>query len=401
MKNINPNLREVNSFEKIEIDKIKGYTPFEEGDLAFAKVTPCMENGNLAICENMPFKIGVGTSEIYIFREKQKDKISNSFLKNLFSIDQFRQFAKSNFTGTGGLQRVPRDFLNNLKIPLPPPDIQNKIVEIMDLAYALKKQNKKEAEALLTSIDDYILSELGIELPEIEEKKVFTVNFNDIKNNRADTYYYLPKFKNINDTIQKSKYEIKTLNKLIDCIESGQRPKGGVRQIPEGIPSIGGEHVLSNGKIEEKKLKYIPTDFHLSHLKSKLLPNDILIVKDGATTGKIGFFDKSYPFDDVNINEHVFLLRSIKAVNPYYLFSFLRTTIAQKLIGRDITGATVTGIIKDFIFNISIPLPPLDIQNRIASKVKNRMDTAERLKADALKAVDTAKQKVEKILFRD
>ena len=48
--------------------------PFEEGDLVFAKVTPCMENGNLAICENMLFKIGVGTSEIYVFREKQNNK---------------------------------------------------------------------------------------------------------------------------------------------------------------------------------------------------------------------------------------------------------------------------------------------------------------------------------------
>src|SRR3989344_3288701 len=149
MKNINPDLQEVDKFDRIEIEKIKGYTPFEEGDLVFAKVTPCMENGNLAICENMPFKIGVGTSEIYVFREKQKNKTSNKFLKVLFSINKFKQFAKNNFTGTGGLQRVPRDFFNNLKIPLPPLVTQNKIVQLMDFAYSSKKSKESQAQKLL------------------------------------------------------------------------------------------------------------------------------------------------------------------------------------------------------------------------------------------------------------
>lgn len=62
--------------------------------------------------------------------------------------------------------------LSPTPIVIPPPEIQNKIVAIMDNAYNTKKQKEAEAQRLLDSIDDYLLGELGIELPQPEENTV-------------------------------------------------------------------------------------------------------------------------------------------------------------------------------------------------------------------------------------
>ena len=83
---------------------------------------------------------------------------------------------------TGGT-RPALDYkaLYSLRIILPPTNIQNHISSIMRSAYAQKKQKEQEADALLDSIDDYVLKELGIEMPEVEEKKCFVVYAGEIE----------------------------------------------------------------------------------------------------------------------------------------------------------------------------------------------------------------------------
>ena len=81
------------------------------------------------------------------------------------------------------------------EIPLPPPSIQNHIVTIMKSAYAKKKQKEQEADALLGSIDDYVLQTLGIEIPHEKENnienRVFTATLSEVSGRRFDpeTYY--------------------------------------------------------------------------------------------------------------------------------------------------------------------------------------------------------------------
>ena len=113
----------------------------------------------------------------------------------------------------------------------------------------------------------------------------------------------------------------------------------------------------------------------------------------------MGIIPENYPFDEVNINEHVFLIRCKKDFNPYYLFSFVKSTIGQIQISREITGGTIMGIVRVSVENLSIPLPPLEIQNKIADEVKNRISEAERLKAEASKIIEEAKKKVEEIIL--
>ncbi len=102
-------------------------------------------------------------------------------------------------------------------------------------------------------------------------------------------------------------WELTSLISVLSQLDSGSRPKGGVKNIPSGIPSIGGEHLNSKGGFNFEKIRYIPENYFSQMKKGKIQPGDTLIVKDGATTGKTSFVSNSFPFTKAAINEHIFL----------------------------------------------------------------------------------------------
>ena len=125
-------------------------------------------------------------------------------------------------------------------------------------------------------------------------------------------------------------------------LESGSRPKGGVRGILEGIPSLGGEHLNADGGFNFEKIKYIPEAFFESLNKGQIYPNDIIVVKDGATTGKTSFVGNDFPYKDAAINEHLFIVRvDPKVASPKFVFYYLFSRNGQKQILSDFRGATV------------------------------------------------------------
>jgi restriction endonuclease S subunit len=181
-------------------------------------------------------------------------------------------------------------------------------------------------------------------------------------------------------------------------IESGSRPTGGVGQIKDGILSFGGTHVSKDGYIDTSKAKYIPTEYHQKNLTTATKINDLLLVKDGATTGKIAIIQKS-EHENQNINEHVFLMRLKEGVNSVYLLSYLKSSFGNMQIKREITGATVTGLTKDVVNDLKIPLPPLEKQNQIAEHIGQIRERAKQLQLDAKTGLEKAKQEVETMIL--
>jgi len=121
-------------------------------------------------------------------------------------------------------------------------------------------------------------------------------------------------------------------------IFNGSRPKGGA--IDKGILSIGGENINYDGSFNLEKKRYIPEDFFNKLKRGKLETGDILIVKDGATTGKVGYFNDKSPFKIAAVNEHVFILRVDKEkINSFYLYQFLKSPRGNKEILKHKVGA--------------------------------------------------------------
>ena len=102
------------------------YTYFEDGDVLLAKVTPCFENGKAGIASNLKNGVGFGSSEFYVFRVRAQ--ILPQWLYHCLMHLQFREAAIAQMTGTGGLQRVPKSFIEDFEIPLPPIEAQREIV---------------------------------------------------------------------------------------------------------------------------------------------------------------------------------------------------------------------------------------------------------------------------------
>ena len=104
-------------------------TPFQNGDIAMAKVTPCFENGNIAIMDNLFSGFGLGSSELFIFRPKS---ISTRYFFYWLQNKAFVARACSTMTGTGGLKRISPSFIRNCPVHCPSSDEQTKISDYLD-----------------------------------------------------------------------------------------------------------------------------------------------------------------------------------------------------------------------------------------------------------------------------
>jgi len=143
---------------------LKGsYTPFINGDILFAKVTPCMENGKIAIVNNLKNSIGFGSSEFHVLR--CSDKVLNKYLHRFIVQDKFRMKAQNAMTGAVGLRRVPKQFIENYLIPIPPTfEEQNKIILEIESRISV-------CEKIEESIDNSLLQAEALRLSII--KKAF------------------------------------------------------------------------------------------------------------------------------------------------------------------------------------------------------------------------------------
>ena len=133
-------------FEKYEKVK-KGFTYFEQGDVLFAKITPCMENGKCFIADDLKGGFGFASTEFYVF--KISPKILNKYLWYILRHKTFRDNASHVMTGAVGQQRVPKQYLENCIITLPARGEQQEVVNILDSFF--EKDDK--SKALLDIID--------------------------------------------------------------------------------------------------------------------------------------------------------------------------------------------------------------------------------------------------------
>lgn len=136
-----------------------GYTKFIEDDVLFAKITPCMENGKIAIAQNLINGIGCGTTELHVFRPVIKGM--SKYLFYFLLQKTIREQAKRRFQGTSGHMRVPSEFFHDLFFPLPPIEEQHEIVRRVESLFKKAdniESHYKSAMELIETLPEIILS---------------------------------------------------------------------------------------------------------------------------------------------------------------------------------------------------------------------------------------------------
>jgi len=137
----------------------KGYTYFRDGDVLFAKITPCMENGKVAVTKGLKSGIGFGTTEFHVIRPKKE--VLAEWVYSIVRQQEFRDLAREKMTGSAGQKRVPVRFLESYRIPVPSLAEQKKLIKqlgkVSQKVQAVKEiQNTTENE--FQTLEQSILS---------------------------------------------------------------------------------------------------------------------------------------------------------------------------------------------------------------------------------------------------
>ncbi len=118
----------------------KGFTAFRKGDILIAKITPCFENNKIAVAD-IATEFGFGSTEFHVVR-CQKSRLDSRYVLHLLRSNDVRAEGKKRMTGSAGQQRVPKKFLEELQIPLPPLEEQKRIAAILDQADELRRKRQ-------------------------------------------------------------------------------------------------------------------------------------------------------------------------------------------------------------------------------------------------------------------
>ena len=291
----------------------------------------------------------------------------------------------------------------SLEIPLPNLSKQQEIVGYINTAYAQKRAKEVEAQQLLDSIDDYLLKELGITMPNINAEltdRIFYVNYSDLSN-RLDPYYSLKYFQKSFEAVHSGKYPVVSLKSLSTLITSGITPKSGgdayVDDRLNGIPFIRSGNINIDGELDFNDLLYIRPDVHKTIMKSsQVRKNDLMIAIVGATIGQVGI----YVFDnEANINQAIALVRLKDGINVEYVKELIKSSIGQLSLNRLKRPVARANINLEEIATIQVVLPPYEIQQKIANQIQCIRRQAKALQAEGKAILDNAKHKVEQMII--
>ena len=262
----------------------------------------------------------------------------------------------------------------------------------MKSAYAKQRQKEQEAKLILDSIDDYMIEELGIEVPVIEEERCFVAYAGQLKD-RIDPLYVrnIPHFRNL-----KTSYPLIPLRNLLTAkpqYGAGERAVNG--NLDTDFRYIRITDIDDYGNLldddwqtaEETDLKYL------------LEENDVLFARSGSV-GRT-FVYKSIFGQSIFAGYLIRFKFDPAKVNPSFVFHYTLTKI-YKLWVYSVQRTTVQANINSKEFqSFQIPLPPLDVQNRIVKEVIKRLAHVAELKKEADTIVAKEKEKVEQILLAE
>ncbi|MFF8804043.1 restriction endonuclease subunit S [Streptomyces omiyaensis] len=152
------------------------------------------------------------------------------------------------------------------------------------------------------------------------------------------------------------------LGEAASTIESGRRPKGGVAGFSEGVPSVGAESISGLAKFDYSKTKFVPREFFASLKKGVVRDRDILVYKDGGRPGefnpKVTLFGSGFPYGELCINEHVYLVRMGSETSQAFGFYWLSSIPVMGEMRKLGTGVAIPGMNSTAFKSLPVAIPP-------------------------------------------
>ena len=229
---------------------------------------------------------------------------------------------------------------------------------------------------------------------------MFLTNLSEVTGKRIDPYFYKESFKKAFSLIEKSQYPICKLKDISEKITSGITPLSGgdsYTNIREGIPFIRSGNIDINGNLNFEELLYLKPKIHNTIMKSsQLRQNDLIVAIVGATIGRVGIYLDNI---EANINQAIALIRLKQEINPEYMKELINSSIGQLNLNRLKRPVARANINLEELATVVIVVPPLKIQNEIATHISQIRNKSNALKQEGKEILEQAKQEVEQMIL--
>jgi type I restriction enzyme S subunit len=339
MANVSDVLGAITSEEHRELgDVIKGFTTFKDRDVLVAKITPCFENGKIAHAR-IDKRLGFGSTEFHVVRPAT-EKLDDRYLYHFLRQPVVREAGKLRMTGSGGQKRVPKTFIEELEIPLPPLPEQRRIAAILDKADALRAK-RREAIAKL----DQLL------------QSVFMEMFGDPVTN--------PKG-----------YPLGTLGEFIAV-----GPTNGISKPKDyfghGVPILDNKAVYRGMYVDfsdQRLLQVSETELK----KLLVIPGDIIFNRVSVKPEGVGVAALALnPPENCIFESNLIRVRLSADLDPVFVIALLRTETSRTHVLKRANVANQASISQGTISSIPVLIPPAEKQKKFSAFV-NCLDVQRR-----------------------
>lgn len=268
-----------------------------------------------------------------------------------------------------GQPNINKEEFKTVEVPLPEITDQARLITAMETARVARRTKQAEADALLSGLDDYLLTILGLTAPSKDERKVFAVPKSALGSQaRLNADYFHPERILALRTLQHTAQELDCprLEQVVDFIRDQIKTPGPNYLSLANVQSNTGELVTTNEEVTGTCSVFQRGDVLFARLRpylNKVHPAE----SDGCCSPEF----------------HVLRVKNNEILRPDYLAAILRSSLTLAQTRHMMTGNTHPRLTNEDVVSLIIPVPTLAIQETIAAEARRRRDEARRLHAEA------------------
>ncbi|MFG1713074.1 restriction endonuclease subunit S [Micromonospora sp. NPDC049203] len=365
--------------------KKRSLTPFQDGDVLFAKVTPCMENGKVAVAQHLESGRALGSTELFALRSE--GGIDPHFLAYYLLWPSFRKTAQNSMTGAVGLRRVPRRYLENYLLPVPPLLEQRRIVAVLEghlLRLACAEQALTQAMARQTQFvrSVHTFAVQGSGFGDALSGELFA---EQLRRRRREVWLQANPSGDYRDPV------LPDLSLSPPCppgwsILSLEAVTDPVRVIRYGIlkPRVRSLGVvpyvevkdLAGGSLSGKSLHLTSRELDEAFSGARIKPGDIVMAVRGSYE-RSAIVPAEIP--SANISRDVARIAPLDGVDAGYLHNYLQSAFSQNYFKRHARGVAVKGVNISTLRQLPVVVPPPERQAALVEDAAGQLLAIERL----------------------
>jgi len=280
--------------------------------------------------------------------------------------------------------------IKTILIPIPPKNIQDKIVRIIQKARKKKEDNLIMIRKIKDDLSNFLLDKLRLTPPKSYDG---IISFTAVIEDRMDAFFYNPKFSDIMKKLKSSRFPLKKLNEIVEISEEQIDP---IKFPADSLKYVQIQDVDSK---DNKIVSFTKIGGINSPSRAKMLikTGEILVPTLGGSMESISIVPEDFN-NQVATNGFI-ILRTKNEELRYYISEYLKSIFGQTQLERYLSGTIMPSISKNDIENILIPNPNKKVLIDIENKVKKTNYIIEELRNESMKIIQESKMEVESLII--